>query len=127
MWSKTSRVGNVETVAPHPHPLDPAAVSAARAGVGSPDESGALVELFRLLGDPVRARIALALGAGGELCVGDIALATETRENAVSYALRHLRAAGLVERRRAGRVIYYRLTDTRLHDLIARARKIADG
>ncbi len=108
------------------HHLDPERVSAARADVGLPGESVALADLFRLLGDPVRARITLALGAG-EMCVGDIALATEASENSVSYGLRHFRTAGLVRRRRAGRVIYYRLADARLRELAARAREIASA
>ena len=38
-------------------------------------------------------------------------LVLESSQDAVGYALRMLRTAGLVANRRAGRVIYYRLAD----------------
>src|ERR687889_52718 len=46
-----------------------------------------------------------------ELCVGDLVLVLDASQDAVGYALRMLRTAGLVVNRRAGRVIYYRLAD----------------
>lgn len=45
------------------------------------------------------------------MCVGDLALALEASEDGVSYGLRLLRTAGLVHRRREGRLGYYRLSD----------------
>lgn len=56
------------------------------------------------------------------MCVGDIALAIEANENAVSYALGQLRTARLVRSRRAGRIIYYRLVNERLRRLVELAR-----
>ncbi len=106
----------------HSHPHDPGAVAAARERVLSLDDSAEVAGLFRLLGDPTRARVASALGAVEELCVGDIALAIEANENAVSYALGQLRTARLVRARRAGRIIYYRLADERLKRLLELAR-----
>ena len=108
----------------HSHPVDPERVAAARERVLSGDESSTVASLFQLLGDPTRARVASALSGADELCVGDIALAIDANENAVSYALGQLRRAGVVRTRRAGRVIYYRLADERLEELveIARAR-----
>jgi DNA-binding transcriptional ArsR family regulator len=44
-----------------------------------------------------------------ELCVGDLALALETTEDSVGYALKVLRTAGLVTTRKQGRVVFYRL------------------
>lgn len=46
-----------------------------------------------------------------KLCVGDLVLVLDASPDAVGYALRMLRTAGLVVNRRAGRVIYYRLAD----------------
>jgi DNA-binding transcriptional ArsR family regulator len=68
-----------------------------------------MAELLRLLADPLRSRVLSALLVSEELCVGDLALALDTNEDAVSYALRVLRTAGLVLRRREGRMGYYRL------------------
>jgi len=114
----------VEREARHPHPHDSACVDAARERVLSLDDSAEVASLFRLLGDPTRARVASALGAVDELCVGDIALAIGANENAVSYALGRLRTARLVRARarRAGRIIYYRLADERLRRLVELAR-----
>ena len=63
------------------------------------------------MADPTRARILYALDVVEELCVGDLALALGVNEDAVGYALRLLRTAGLVSNRRAGRVVYYRLAE----------------
>jgi len=86
--------------------------------VPSDEEAAEVAELFRLLGDPVRARIMYALTGAEEMCVGDIALAVGTSESSVSYALRLLRTAGVVRNRRAGRMIYYRLVDGFMGELL---------
>jgi ArsR family transcriptional regulator, lead/cadmium/zinc/bismuth-responsive transcriptional repressor len=114
--------GRMARSSPHEHPLDPERVAAARRQLIAPDEAGDLAELFRVLGDPVRARVISALRGGGELCVGDVALAIDASENTVSYALGVLRRARLVERQRRGRAIYYRIADSRLPDLVELAR-----
>lgn len=106
----------------HSHPVDPERVAAARGRVLTDHDSSAVASLFRLLGDPTRARVASALSEVEELCVGDIARAIDASDNAVSYAVGQLRRAGLVRTRRAGRVIYYRLADERLKDLVEIAR-----
>ena len=95
----------------HGHPVDPERVAAARQRLPSAEETAEVAELFRLIGDPVRARILYALTGAPEMCVGDLALALGTSENSVSYALRLLRTAGVVRKRRAGRLVYYRLVD----------------
>jgi ArsR family transcriptional regulator, lead/cadmium/zinc/bismuth-responsive transcriptional repressor len=114
--------GRVVGVSSHEHPLDPERVAAARKHQIPPHEADDLAELFRVLGDPVRARVISALSGGGELCVGDLALAIDANENTVSYALGVLRRARLVERQRRGRAIYYRITDPRLPELVELAR-----
>ncbi len=59
----------------------------------------------------MRARVLCALLVVDEMCVGDLARALEIAEDSVSYALRVLRTAGFVRRRREGRMSYYRLVD----------------
>ena len=66
---------------------------------------------FRALGDPTRLTIALALREGGELCVCDLAWISERAENLVSHHLRALRAAGLADYRRDGKMALYRVTE----------------
>jgi ArsR family transcriptional regulator, lead/cadmium/zinc/bismuth-responsive transcriptional repressor len=96
----------------HEHPVDAARVRRARSGVIGADDAGRLSDLLALLGDPVRVRLLYALDLVDELCVGDLALALDITEDAASYGLRILRTAGLVQTRKDGRVVYYRLADT---------------
>jgi ArsR family transcriptional regulator, lead/cadmium/zinc/bismuth-responsive transcriptional repressor len=93
----------------HAHPIDPQRVAAARARLLPAEDAARLAGLLGLLADPVRSRILYALDLVDELCVGDLALTLGSSEDAVGYALRILRTAGLVTNRRAGRVVYYRL------------------
>lgn len=64
-----------------------------------------------LFADPTRVRVIYALDLAEELCVGDIALTLDLGEDAVGYALRILRTAGMITRRKQGRTVYYRLAD----------------
>lgn len=69
-----------------------------------------LAEFLSILADPNRLRI-ISLLTEGERCVGDIAAAVAMSESAVSHQLRVLRANRLVDYRRQGRHIFYRLDD----------------
>jgi DNA-binding transcriptional ArsR family regulator len=93
----------------HDHPVDPERVAHARERGISAEDAGRLSGLLSLLSDPSRARILYALDLVEELCVGDLALALDLSEDAVSYALKLLRTAGLVQARKQGRVVFYRL------------------
>lgn len=95
----------------HEHPVDPARVAAARARLPSAEEGERISAVLSLMADPTRARLLYALDVVEELCVGDLALALRASEDAVGYGLRVLRTAGLVTRRKVGRVVYYRLAD----------------
>ncbi|MFV0259880.1 MAG: ArsR/SmtB family transcription factor [Acidimicrobiales bacterium] len=87
-----------------------------------------MAELFRLLGDPNRIRILVALDGAGELCVHDLAAAVAAPEAKVSQALRLLRTAGVVRNRRDGRYVYYRLDDDHVRTLLEMSRRhIAHG
>jgi ArsR family transcriptional regulator len=68
----------------------------------------ALTRLFRALGDETRLRI-VALLAHGELCVCHLESALALSQPNVSRQLGILRAAGVVEGRRAGSWMYYAL------------------
>lgn len=70
-----------------------------------------LASSVRALGDQTRLTIALALREGGELCVCDLAWVVERAENLVSHHVRALRAAGLADYRRDGKLALYSLTD----------------
>src|SRR5262245_12315526 len=64
--------------------------------------------LFKALGDETRLRI-VALLAHGELCVCHLEEALRASQPKVSRHLAILRAAGVVEHRREGSWVYYRL------------------
>lgn len=69
-------------------------------------------EIFAVLGDRVRLRLAcLLLVEKGGLCVCELTdIVGESQPN-VSRHLKLMKAAGLVEERREGRWVYYRLKD----------------
>ena len=80
-------------------------------------EVNRLAQTFKVLGDPTRLKITLAL-QGGEMCVCDLAAFLRTSESAVSHQLRHLKNLNLVKNRRDGQVLYYSLDDDHVADLI---------
>ncbi len=75
-----------------------------------------LTKLFRALGDETRVRI-VALLAHGELCVCHVEKALELSQPNVSRHLGILRMAGVVDARRDGMWVYYRLADQE-HDVV---------
>ena len=75
-----------------------------------------LVDTFRALGDPTRARIVFALSRD-ELRVGDLAELLEVTPSAASHQLRVLRNMNLVRYRRRGKMAYYSLDDEHIENL----------
>ena len=67
--------------------------------------------LFQALSDPTRLRI-MGLLLTGEVCVCDIHESLKLSQPKVSRHLSYLRRAGLVNTRREGLWIHYRLADT---------------
>ena len=76
-----------------------------------------LTEIFKLLGDPTRLKILLALKEE-ELCVCDLAVLLGVSRSAVSHQLRLLKTTRLVKLRREGKIAYYSLDDTHVSELI---------
>ncbi|MGE0866326.1 MAG: ArsR/SmtB family transcription factor [Vicinamibacterales bacterium] len=68
----------------------------------------ALTQLYSALADPTRLRI-LALLRDGEVCVCDIHASLDVPQPTASRHLAYLRKAGLVDARRAGTWMHYRL------------------
>lgn len=99
------------SITDHAHPIDAERVAHARSRLPSADDAARLTSLLSLMADPVRIRLIYALDVAEEMCVGDLALALDVNEDAVTYALRLLRTAGLVIGRKQGRVVYNRLAD----------------
>ena len=99
------------SITDHAHPIDAERVAHARSRLPTADDAARLTSLLSLMADPVRIRLIYALDVAEEMCVGDLALALDVNEDAVTYALRLLRTAGLVIGRKQGRVVYNRLAD----------------
>lgn len=75
------------------------------------------VQLFKAMADHTRCRILWALHEQ-EMCVCDLAALLGISESAVSHQLRLLRQLQLVANRRQGPILYYRLNDHHVHQLI---------
>ncbi|WP_324653706.1 metalloregulator ArsR/SmtB family transcription factor [Georgenia sp. H159] len=105
--------------------VHPEKVALTREKIPDEREAGRLAGLFKLLGDPRRARVLYALLEAGELCVCDLAASVDVPEASVSQVLRLLRTAGVVANRREGRMVYYRLADGHVRMLLDVSREHA--
>jgi ArsR family transcriptional regulator len=76
-----------------------------------------LTETFKLLGDPTRLKIILALNEA-EMCGCDLAALLGVTRSAVSHQLRLLKNLRLVKFRREGKIAYYSLDDSHISELI---------
>ncbi len=99
------------------------AVRAARAALPSAREQEELARLFALFSNPTRMTLLIALrsavgSARPELCVCDLVAITGASQSMVSHQLGLLREGKLATSRRAGRLIYYRLSDGPLVSLL---------
>ena len=81
------------------------------------EEVDRLAEFFKAFADPTRLKILWALNKE-EMCVCDLAAFLGVSESAVSHQLRMLRQLTLVTNRREGVVLYYRLADDHVSQLI---------
>ncbi|MGK0721416.1 ArsR/SmtB family transcription factor [Leucobacter sp. W1478] len=77
-------------------------------------------EIFRMLSDPTRIRILLALRTG-ELSVNHIADIVDKTPTVVSQHLAKMRLARLVQTRRQGTTMFYSLTDEHASRLVTEA------
>ncbi|MBN1867531.1 metalloregulator ArsR/SmtB family transcription factor [Candidatus Sumerlaeota bacterium] len=69
--------------------------------------------LFKALADPTRLRLAVLLAIRGETCVCVLAEALDQPDFKISRHLGVMRSAGLVEARREGTWMHYRLVKAR--------------
>ena len=76
-----------------------------------------LCQTFRALGDMSRLKVLWALEYQ-EMCVCDLAALLGITESAVSHQLRLLRTLRLVKNRREGTILYYRLADDHVSQLV---------
>lgn len=79
------------------------------------EQAQRMSEFLGFLADTNRLRL-LSMLANQEMCVGDLAIALSMNESAVSHQLRTLRAIRLVNFRKQGRHVFYRLQDRHVLD-----------
>ncbi len=83
-------------------------------------------ELFKALAHPTRIRI-LELLRDGEKSVGELQSALASESSTVSQQLAILRMKNLVDTRRAGNIIFYRVRDPQVNQLLDVARHMFDA
>lgn len=86
-------------------------------------EADLYARFFRVLGDPTRIRLLRLLldAPAGECSVGELVIALEAPQSRISTHLGCLRWCGLVQSRRVGKQVYYRIADARVRDLLVLA------
>lgn len=97
--------------------IHPEKIGLARENSLGEDEINRVSRTFKAMGDPTRMRILWAIGSQ-EMCVCDLAATLDVTESAVSHQLRTLRHLDLVARRREGTILYYRLNDHHVSQLM---------
>lgn len=124
MFMKAANLDTVETVEDvcELKHASPEAVRDVRKTLIDDRSAEALAATFSVLGDPTRVRLLDAL-ASRELCVCELAELIGSSDSAVSHQLRLLRSLRLVRSRRAGRMIYYRLDDDHIRQLLDQSRR----
>lgn len=81
-----------------------------------------MAELFKVFGDSTRMKIISAL-LEEELCVGDIAIITNSTPSAISHQLRVLKQTKLVKFRKEGKIVYYSLDDEHIKAIYEKGRE----
>src|SRR5689334_8595592 len=84
-------------------------------------EPEVLARFFRVLSDPTRVRLLQLLleAPPGECPVGELVTAVSAPHSRVSTHLGCLRWCGLVQTRRAGKQVYYRVADPRVREVLS--------
>lgn len=83
------------------------------------------VILLKGFADPTRFKLLLLLRRG-EVCVHQLAETLEMSQSAVSHQLRVLRAARLVNYKKRGRHVFYRLADDHVRDMLTNTLSHSD-
>ena len=80
-------------------------------------EVGEMAKIFRLLGDPARLKIVLAL-LEGEMCVYHLLEVCEGTYSGVSHQLRILKDSNIVKAKRYGKNVEYSIADLHIRAII---------
>ena len=77
-----------------------------------------ITEILKVLAHPVRICIVKGLIDQGECNVSHMQLCLDTPQSTVSQHLQKLRSAGIIEGRREGLEIYYKICNQKVADLV---------
>jgi DNA-binding transcriptional ArsR family regulator len=106
---------------------DPDALDRVRCDVIEAAAASEVAETFRVLADPTRVTILHALCID-DLCNNDLAELLGISPSAVSHQMRELRLLKLVESRKDGRMVVYRIADTHVRHVLQDAlRHVGEG
>lgn len=89
-----------------------------------PTEPDLLAKYFKVLSDATRLRILELLAEGTELSVSELTVALGQSQSRVSNHLACLRWCGFVHTRREHRVVFYRVGDNRVLEVLALGRAL---
>jgi len=84
-----------------------------------------IAEYLKVLGSPFRIQILLSIGYG-EACVCHLETLLKKRQAYISQHLMVLRDAGILDTRRDGKYIYYRVADQEIFELIRSSAQILE-
>jgi len=84
------------------------------------------LRLLKCLADETRLQILMTL-KDGERCVCEIFRELGKEQSLISHHLKTLRKCGIVEYRREGKRIRYRLADPSVLDLLTKVEELADA
>lgn len=101
--------------------IHPEHAIAVRRNLLSIETARQVASLFSVLADPTRLQVVYALlnAPEGELCVCDLAAGLGRDDTTISHQLRVLRSQHIVTIRKMGRVVYYRLVDEHIRQVLA--------
>lgn len=89
-----------------------------------PTERDLLAKYFKVLADPTRVRVLDLLADGAERSVSELMSALGQSQSKVSNHLACLRWCGFVATRREHRVVYYRVADERVLQVVELGRAL---
>lgn len=93
------------------------AVKRAQEGMPSEQDISLMCEMLKILGEPSRMKIVMAL-MQGELCVLHIVQAVGGNQSAVSQQLKVLKNGKLIKSRREGKNILYSIADEHVLEIV---------
>lgn len=97
-------------------------VNSVRKALHDDEHTFRLSETFKVLSDPTRLKIVVAL-TRAELCVCDLAVLVGMSDSAISHQLRLLKNLRLVKHRKSGKMAYYSVDDEHIEDLLRIAHR----